>query len=131
MTWKGKKPTNFAFQVKEESKKFVQDIAMDTVQGLMVGSPVMDGTYRASHIVSINSPSYSISNSSSSAPKGSIDPKAFSDAAKAIVPLKLGDIVYVQNNLPYAERLENGHSMQAAEGVYGVVYNYIVQKYGG
>ncbi|ENX58160.1 MULTISPECIES: hypothetical protein [Acinetobacter] len=131
MTWKGKRPTNFAFQVKDASKNLVQDIAMDMVQGLMVSSPVMDGTYRASHIVSINSPSYSISSSSSSAPKGSIDPKAFSDAAKAIAPLKLGDIVYVQNNLPYAERLENGHSMQAAEGVYGVVYNYIVQKYGG
>nr|WP_314523835.1 HK97 gp10 family phage protein [uncultured Acinetobacter sp.] len=131
MAWKGKIPTDFAIQVNQDSKKLIQDIAMDTVQGLMVSSPVMDGTYRASHIVSINSPSYSINNSSSAAPKGSIDPKAFSDAARAIVPLKPGDVVYVQNNLPYAERLENGHSMQAAEGVYGVVYNYIVQKYGG
>ena len=37
--------------------------------------------------------------------------------------------VYIQTNLPYAARLENGWSQQAADGVYAVSFNYAVQKF--
>ena len=47
MAWRGKRPTSFSLQVKADAEKLIKDIAMDTVQGLMVSSPVMDGVYRA------------------------------------------------------------------------------------
>ncbi|KAA5656825.1 hypothetical protein J471_5157, partial [Acinetobacter baumannii 1032359] len=47
------------------------------------------------------------------------------------VKIKLGNLVYIQNNQPYAERLENGWSDQAPQGIYGLTFNFISQKYGG
>ena len=47
------------------------------------------------------------------------------------VKFKLGNLVYIQNNKPYAERLENGWSDQAPQGIYGLTFNFISQKYGG
>ena len=129
MAWRGKRPTSFSLQVKADAEKLIKDIAMDTVQGLMVSSPVMDGVYRASHVAAINRTSNATNQASSTAPKGSIDPQAFSEAARAIIPFKLGNTIHISNSLPYAMALENGHSGQAADGVYRVVFNYICQKY--
>ncbi|ETP82047.1 hypothetical protein P640_3709 [Acinetobacter baumannii UH0707] len=53
------------------------------------------------------------------------------DAAIQAVKIKLGNLVYIQNNKAYAPRLENGWSDQAPQGIYGLTYNFISQKYGG
>ncbi|OEC84792.1 hypothetical protein [Acinetobacter sp. YK3] len=131
MGWKGKKPTEFAVQLVSDSETHVRKMAMETVQSLMMGSPVMDGAYRASHVVSVNSPDYGVREASSSAPKGGIDPNAQNDAVQKLLSFKLGNLVYIQNNLPYAERLENDWSDQAPQGIYSTTFNFISQKYGG
>lgn len=95
---------------------------MDTVQSLVNLSPVDTGAYRASHIVSIGSGDYGI--------RGP-ETNAVQDAAIQAVKIKLGNLVYIQNNQPYAERLENGWSDQAPQGIYGLTFNFISQKYGG
>ncbi|EMO7350864.1 HK97 gp10 family phage protein [Acinetobacter baumannii] len=100
----------------------VKHIVMDTVQSLVNLSPVDTGAYRASHIVSIGSGDYGI--------RGP-ETNAVQDAAIQAVKIKLGNLVYIQNNQPYAERLENGWSDQAPQGIYGLTYNFISQKYGG
>lgn len=122
MSWKGKKPTEFAVQIVSDSEQNVKNIVMDTVQSLVVSSPVDTGAYRASHIVSIGS-----------ADMGVREPEvnANQDAAIQAVKIKLGNLVYIQNNLPYAERLENGWSDQAPQGIYSTTFNFISQKYGG
>ena len=53
------------------------------------------------------------------------------DAAIQAVKFKLGSLIYIQNNQPYAERLENGWSDQAPQGIYKTTFTYISQKYGG
>lgn len=131
MAWKGKKPTDFAVKVVSDSETNIRKMAMETVQSLMMSSPVMDGAYRASHIVSLNNPDYGVREASSNAPKGGIDPNAQKDAAQKLLSFKLGNLIYIQNNLPYAERLENGWSQQAGQGIYGTTFNFISQKYGG
>ena len=45
--------------------------------------------------------------------------------------LKLGNLIYIQNNKAYGPRLENGWSDQAPLGIYSTTFTYITQKYGG
>lgn len=122
MGWKGKKPTNFSLDVTKTAEDQVKKITMDTVQSLVVSSPVDTGAYRASHIVSIGSGDFGV--------RGP-ETNSVQDAAIQAVKFKLGNLVYIQNNQPYAERLENGWSDQAPQGIYSTTFTYISQKYGG
>lgn len=122
MGWKGKKPTSFSLDVSKAAEDQVKKITMDTVQSLVVSSPVDTGAYRASHIVSIGSGEYGV--------RGP-ETNAVQDAAIQAVKFKLGNLVYIQNNQPYAERLDNGWSDQAPQGIYSTTFTYITQKYGG
>ncbi|HEM7769467.1 TPA: HK97 gp10 family phage protein [Acinetobacter baumannii] len=122
MGWKGKKPTDFSFDVSKTAEDKVKKITMEVVQSLVVSSPVDTGAYRASHIVSIGSADFGVRRP---------ETNAVQDAAIQAVKIKLGLLVYIQNNQPYAERLENGWSDQAPQGIYGLTYNFISQKYGG
>lgn len=122
MSWKGKKPTEFAVQIVSDSEQNVKNIVMDTVQSLVVTSPVDTGAYRASHIVSVGSADMSVREP---------EVNANQDAAVQAIKIKLGNLVYIQNNQPYAERLENGWSDQAPQGIYSTTFNFISQKYGG
>ncbi|EKU39294.1 MULTISPECIES: hypothetical protein [Acinetobacter] len=122
MGWKGKKPTSFSVDVVKNAEEQVKKITMDTVQSLVVSSPVDTGTYRASHIVSIGSADFGI--------RGP-ETNPIQDAAIQAVKIKLGNLVYIQNNQPYAERLENGWSDQAPQGIYNTTFTFISQKYGG
>ncbi|WP_049068724.1 hypothetical protein [Acinetobacter baumannii] len=122
MGWKGKKPTSFSLDVSKAAEAHVKNIVMDTVQSLVNLSPVDTGAYRASHIVSIGSGDYGVREPSTN---------AVQDAAIQAVKFKLGSLIYIQNNKPYAERLENGWSDQAPQGIYSTTFTYITQKYGG
>ncbi|WP_111849310.1 HK97 gp10 family phage protein [Acinetobacter baumannii] len=122
MGWKGKKPTNFSLDVVKNAEDQVKKITMDTVQSLVVSSPVDTGAYRASHVVSIGSADYGV--------RGP-ETNAVQDAAIQALKFKLGNLIYIQNNKPYAERLEDGWSDQAPLGIYSTTFTYITQKYGG
>ncbi|HEM7793353.1 HK97 gp10 family phage protein [Acinetobacter nosocomialis] len=122
MGWKGKKPTSFSLEVSKAAEAHVKNIVIDTVQSLVNLSPVDTGAYRASHIVSVGSGDYGI--------RGP-ETNAIQDAAIQAVKFKLGSLIYIQNNQPYAERLENGWSDQAPLGIYNTTFHYITQKYGG
>lgn len=122
MGWTGKKPTSFSLDVVKNAENQVKKITMDTVQSLVVSSPVDTGAYRASHVVSIGSADYGV--------RGP-ETNAVQDAAIQAIKFKLGNLVYIQNNKAYAERLEDGWSDQAPLGIYSTTFTYITQKYGG
>ncbi|AXJ90008.1 hypothetical protein BE1S18E01_26900 [Acinetobacter sp. BEC1-S18-ESBL-01] len=122
MGWTGKKPTSFSLDVVKNAEDQVKKITMDTVQSLVVSSPVDTGAYRASHVVSIGSADYGV--------RGP-ETNAVQDAAIQALKFKLGNLIYIQNNKPYAERLEDGWSDQAPLGIYSTTFTYITQKYGG
>ena len=122
MGWKGKKPTSFSLDVSKAAEDHVKNIVMDTVQSLVNLSPVDTGAYRASHIVSVGSADYGVREP---------ETNAVQDAAIQAVKFKLGSLIYIQNNQPYAERLEDGWSDQAPQGIYKTTFTYISQKYGG
>ncbi|WP_038342162.1 hypothetical protein [Acinetobacter sp. A47] len=127
MSWKGKKPSDFAVQVKLDGEKLIKDMGMDLIQGVIVGTPVDTGTARGNWRAS-NTPDYKYDLKDQDASgQGTINKVYVFFSQNA----KLGSLIYLQNNLPYIERLENGWSDQAPQGMVSTTMNMIKQKYGG
>ena len=130
MGWKNK-PSNFAAEVNKSGGDLVKKISAEMLQGVIMGSPVMDGAFRSNHRVTVNkTTNETVPSNGNKAPKGTLDQEVFAEGAGQILQAKLGDSVYIQNNLPYALRLENGHSQQQApNGVYALSYQSVASKY--
>ncbi|WP_241609765.1 HK97 gp10 family phage protein, partial [Rosenbergiella australiborealis] len=83
------------------------------------------GAFRANNQVSIGEPIYTYTDE--------IDNDGQSTIAKgqaALAKVNPYSIIYIQNNRPYAERLEYGdHSKQAPEGIYAVSFHGVSQAY--
>lgn len=82
------------------------------------------GMFRASHVVSVGSPD--MSQPESPDPNGSAtitNGRAIIDSAGPY------SMIYIQSNLPYSEKIEEGHSRQAPAGVYAVSFHGVSQAY--
>lgn len=129
MGWKNK-PTNFALEVERQADGHLRKVSAEMLQAVIMGSPVMDGEFRSNHRLTVNSiTNETVPSNGNKAPKGTLDQQVFSDGANKVLKAKLGDKVYIQNNLPYALRLENGHSKQAEFGVYSIAFLSVTSKY--
>lgn len=129
MGWKNK-PTNFALEIEKIGDEHLRKVSAEMLQGVIMGSPVMDGAFRSNHRVTVNkTTNETVPSNGNKAPKGTLDQEVFAEGADKILQAKLGDSVYIQNNLPYALRLENGHSQQASLGIYSLTFLSVVSKY--
>ncbi|MCU4365484.1 hypothetical protein KTG70_10015 [Acinetobacter variabilis] len=129
MGWKNK-PTNFALEIEKVGDEHLRKVSAEMLQGVIMGSPVMDSPFRSNHRVTIDTPtSETVEGTGNRSPKGSLDQLTFNDGAKEILKAKLGSCVYIQNNISYALALENGHSDQAPNGVYALSFRYVCEKY--
>ena len=123
MSWTNK-PTNFAIDVLKDADDHLKKIVGDTLQQVIVRSPVMDGEFRASHKVTLDSPQntyekgFDLSGSTTLA-----------EGLKVASTAKIGGLVYIQTLSPYGTRLENGWSQQAPNGVYALSFQSVVSKY--
>lgn len=123
MAWTNK-PTNFAIDVMKDADDHLKKIVGDTLQQVVVRSPVMDGEFRASHKVTLDSPQntyekgFDLSGSTTLA-----------EGLKVASTAKIGGLVYIQTLSPYGTRLENGWSQQAPNGVYALSYQSVASKY--
>ena len=125
MAWKNK-PTNFALEIEKVGDEHLRKVSAEMLQQVIVRSPVDTGAFRGNHRISVNSPdnTYDLS----TADKGGRATQQ--EGNQKILRAKLGDLVYVQNNLPYAVALENGHSReQAPNGVYALSCQSVASKY--
>ncbi len=108
-------------------------IAADSREtGMRYGSPVWSGRFRASHTIAIGAPDTATKPPHPDTvgkgatrwpdePDGIYNAPPASYAAQKLTALKPFDIVYIANALPYARRIELGHSkFKAPEGVYDV-----------
>lgn len=129
MGWKNK-PTNFALEVEKVGDEHLRKVSAEVLKQVIVGSPVMDGAFRSNHRVTVNkTTNETVPSNGNKAPKGTLDQEVFAEGAGRILQAKLGDSVYIQNNLPYALRLENGHSQQASLGIYSLTFLSVASKY--
>lgn len=124
MSWKNP-PTNFALQILKDGDDHLRRVSTEMLQGVIVRSPVDSGAFRSNHRVSVNGADngYDVSQQDKSGTT------ALSDGSVKILQAKMGDKVYIQNNLPYAVRLENGWSQQAPSGIYALTFLSISSKY--
>lgn len=137
-------PTDFIDTITEDAEQHCKNIIADALQQVVTRSPVDTGSYRFSHIVSINSEDHSTK-------QGNGDPAQA--AAGSIASFKFGDVAYIQNNTPYGDSIEfggypnppkkgsyvkghgyviksvGGFSRQAPQGVYTLAFQHIVSKY--
>lgn len=129
MGWKNK-PSNFALEIQKVGDEHLRKVSTEMLQGVIMDSPVMDGAFRSNHRVTVNkTTNETVPSNGNKAPKGALDQEVFAEGVGQILQAKLGDSVYIQNNLPYALRLENGHSQQASLGIYSLTFLSVASKY--
>lgn len=117
-------PTLFIRALEEDFSKEVKRIAGMMLQAVITQSPVDTGAYRANHRVSVGFEDFTQD-------MGDVDKSGMQTlrvGVGKIAGMPTYGTLYIQNNLPYAEALENGHSGQAPAGVYGVSFNAVVQR---
>jgi len=126
MAWTGTRPTAFVNVVQADLRKKRNQIAAEALGLVVQHSPVDTGAFRGSHRVSVD------------APDTGYDAAHVDTSGQATVQAGLAVIatanqpfqaVTVQTNLPYAEKLEDGHSEQAPTGVYRPAYAFLRAKY--
>lgn len=117
-------PSLFAGLVEEALTQRVRVIALAMLNEIVLRSPVDTGRFRGNNIVSVGAPVYASSESID--PSGS---ETIQRGLSAMSGLEPYTQVYIQNNLPYATALEDGHSKQAPGGVYAVSFNGVSQAY--
>ena len=105
----GKKKFKKLTKAERAQNYFVNDLA--------AGKRYVGGRFRGSHIVSIGSEDFTVTTDIDRS--GSI---TMSKGQAALEGIKPYTQVFIQTNLPYAERLENGHSTQAPDGVYELAF---------
>lgn len=123
MAWKNK-PTNFAIEVLKDVGVLHKKIIGETLQQVITRSPVMDGEYRASHKVTLDSPQGTYEKGFDLSGGATL-----AEGLKVASTAKIGGLVYIQTLSPYGTRLENGWSQQAPNGVYALSFQSVVSKY--
>lgn len=98
--------------VPAQAEDILRKVAMDMFTRVVMRSPVDTGRFRGHWVATIGTPS--------SALTGRIDPsgaKSVALAASVAMKVKIGQSIFLCNNLPYALPLEYGHSKQAPAGM--------------
>lgn len=116
----------FGDVTRKEAETIFQKIAIDLDTRVVLGTPVDEGRARGNWFPSLNTPSSEVSDKVD--PSGSL---AIAAATSTAASSKLGDIIWLTNNLPYILPLENGHSGQAPEGMVDINLNAVAAQYGG
>lgn len=117
-------PSQFARMVEEDVGKRLRIISMALLSEIVTRSPVDTGRFRANNQVSIGSPDYSVTDAADKSGGATLQ-----QGSAVIAQGKPYSVIYIQNNLPYAEALENGHSKQAPTGVYANAFHGVSQAY--
>lgn len=117
-------PSMFTGVVEEQLSQRVRVIAMAMLNEIVLRSPVDTGRFRGNNIVSVGGPVYTTTENLDKSGGETIQ-----RGLSAMSGLEPYTQVFIQNNLPYAGPLEDGHSKQAPAGIYAVSFNGVSQAY--
>lgn len=94
--------------------KIVRQVAIVADREIVLATPVDTGRARANWIVTIGSPTSSVREPFvEGASEVANTQAAIASGAEAIGRYRLGSSIFIQNNLPYIGRLNDGYSRQA------------------
>lgn len=103
--------------VEEQVVAVTQKLALTALRGVVMKSPVDTGRFRGNWNVGIGSIDYSITDNVDKTGQETINKGAgIVDRAPAY------QAIWISNNLPYANRLENGWSKQAPAGMVALTF---------
>ena len=94
-----------------KAEQVVRLTVNDTMNNIVIGSPVRDGLFINNWLAGY---SYDQSTHKTKDKSGS---KSYGSITQALNSYDLGKTFYFTNSLPYAKRLEDGHSAQAGQGM--------------
>lgn len=123
----------FTLQLNKEiadTEKKIEDaialIALDSLRGVVKKPPVDTGRFRGNWIVSKNA-----ANTTSSQVTDKNGGQTITKGSGVIDTFKMNtdSRIIIQNNLPYANRLENGWSKQAPNGMVALTVAEMQRKY--
>lgn len=117
-------PSIFAGMIEEDVGLKIRYIAIQILTAIDIATPVDTGRFRNNNLVSLQHPDFGISDN--------VDPNGTIAVQRGIGVISKAanyGVIYIQNNLPYAEALENGHSQQAPTGVYANAFHGVLQAY--
>ena len=100
----------------------VRKITFELFSAVISKSPVDSGRFRGNWVVQSGSSSATVDYAKRD-PSGAA---ATAQAAVVTASVRAGDVVYMSNNLPYAQRLEYGYSKQAPGGMVRTSIQHIV-----
>jgi len=104
---------DIANKLEKNGVELVKKVALAVDQAVVLSTPVDTGRARSNWLVSVDNPeertveTYGESSASKAISQGSSEINSFGESNKAI---------YITNNLPYIQRLNDGYSAQAPAG---------------
>lgn len=101
-------------------------LALEALSRLVIRTPVLTGRARANWNLSLNTPDDSFSMSDVDPGGGATIDAGFS----TLLQLAPFELVWITNNLPYIEFLEDGGSGQAPEGMVAVTVAELESEFG-
>lgn len=114
----------FRENAREEVARKRDQVVLFVLSKIILYSPVDTGAFRGNHRLSFNA--YDSSMDAESFP----DPQGVISAGISVLNASPAyGVVYIQNNLPYAERLENGWSKQNTMGIYSLALNDAKERF--
>lgn len=102
----------FVEKAKDRAELVARKVALDMFSKIVLKSPVDTGRFRGNWQVSVGAPAMGTLNTTDKS-----GGTAIGRITGAATTLGLGQTIYLTNNLPYAVRLEYGHSKQAPAGM--------------
>ena len=112
---------------REEIAEIVALIGLECLVRVVRKSPVDTGRFKGKWVTSIAAPSEEM--------RGGVDKRGGVSLTQGAEVLSAYPddlpVIYIQNNLPYANRLENGWSKQAPKGMVGLTVAEVARKFDG
>ncbi len=124
MAWRGTRPSAFAGTISDAVGKKTRAAALQALTGVVERSPVDTGAFRGNNRVSVGSRDNGYDLNAVDKSGGATIAAGAAKFGTGMAPFT---VIYIQNNLVYAESLERGSSTQAPQGVYAVTFNSLVE----
>ena len=99
---------------KERLRLVAQEAYVETASMVIVRSPFDSGLFKNNWFSSLNQPSNKITESKARTGFGGKGGARFTEFLHISTSFDIGDQLFLVNNLPYARRLEYGHSQKMA-----------------
>ena len=120
--------------ISKEVGEFVGDtlrtLALDIDRRVVLATPVRDGGAKRNWLASVGTPNNSVIDVGDGIPRAQAEQAAIDQGSVAINGANDYATIYVQNNLPYIVRLNEGWSEQAGSGYIDQIITEEVQRGG-